>query len=136
LACDAMSWKIEVQADDTGTWAGNALRFVTEAAAKMYAADLMMRWLAVREKRVVECDDPPKVNDFETFIVTGAPSSYDYPYVVEVGEVETKGGPARIVYVPDEYTDYQIGRYQSGMYFAAKHGTEAAKYAMEVSHGC
>jgi hypothetical protein len=53
-----MSFKAEVQADDTGTWAGNALRFATRVEAEQYVADLMWRWTAVRETRVVECDDP------------------------------------------------------------------------------
>ena len=53
-----MSWKAEVIADDSGQWAGNALRFATEAEAKAYVADLEQRWTAVRETRVVESNDP------------------------------------------------------------------------------
>lgn len=53
-----MSYKAEVIADNSGKWADNALRFATEDEAKRYVADLSMRWLAVRETRVVECDDP------------------------------------------------------------------------------
>lgn len=52
------SFKSEVIADSTGTWAGNALRFATREEAERYVADLSMRWLAVRETRVVESDDP------------------------------------------------------------------------------
>lgn len=52
------SWKSEVIADSSGKWNGNALRFATEAEAKQYVGDLMMRWTAVRDTRVVESDEP------------------------------------------------------------------------------
>jgi hypothetical protein len=52
------SWKAEVQADRSGTWAGNTLRFATEEQARMYAVDLAWRWTAVREWRVVTADEP------------------------------------------------------------------------------
>jgi hypothetical protein len=54
-----MSYAIEVIADNSGTWAGNGLRFATAAEAQLYAADLAGRWLAVRETRVVESADAP-----------------------------------------------------------------------------
>ncbi|HVB18110.1 MAG TPA: hypothetical protein VNF04_16360 [Stellaceae bacterium] len=53
-----MSFKPEVQADETGKWYGNALRFATRSEAEAQVADLMMRWTAVRDTRVVECGDP------------------------------------------------------------------------------
>jgi hypothetical protein len=53
-----MSFKPEVQTDDTGKWYGNALRFATREEAEAQVADLMMRWTAVRETRVVESTDP------------------------------------------------------------------------------
>lgn len=53
-----MSYKPEVQTDATGTWSGNALRFATEAEAQAWVADLAMRWILVRDVRVVESDDP------------------------------------------------------------------------------
>jgi hypothetical protein len=53
-----MSFKPEVQTDSTGKWYGNALRFGTREEAEAQVQDLMMRWFAVRETRVVECDDP------------------------------------------------------------------------------
>ena len=53
-----MSFKPEVQIDATGKWYGNALRFATRSEAEAQVADLMMRWTAVRDTRVVECDDP------------------------------------------------------------------------------
>ena len=46
-------YKVEVQADNTGTWASNSLTFDTEEQAKDYGRDLFMRWTAVREWRVV-----------------------------------------------------------------------------------
>ena len=53
-----MSFKPEVIADASGKWVGNALRFATAEEASAYATHLMMRWFAVRDTRVVECDDP------------------------------------------------------------------------------
>jgi hypothetical protein len=53
-----MSFKPEVIADSSGKWAGNALRFATREEAEGNVQDLMMRWFAVRETRVVESGDP------------------------------------------------------------------------------
>ena len=53
-----MSFKPEVIADSSGQWCGNALRFATREEAEANIQDLMMRWFAVRDTRVVECDDP------------------------------------------------------------------------------
>ena len=47
-------FKVEVQADSTGTWAGNALTFDTRGEADSYAIDIACRWTAVRDWRVVE----------------------------------------------------------------------------------
>lgn len=55
-----MSWKVEVIADNSGEWAGNDLHFATKAEAQVYARDLMERWTAVRETRVIE--SPTAVN--------------------------------------------------------------------------
>jgi hypothetical protein len=52
------SWKAEVIADNSGQWVSNALRFATATEAERYVSDLAMRWTAVRQTRVVECDDP------------------------------------------------------------------------------
>jgi len=52
-----MSYKAEVIADSSGKFAGNGLRFATEAEAEAYAADLASRWLLVTDTRVVESDD-------------------------------------------------------------------------------
>jgi hypothetical protein len=54
-----MSYKPEVLADSSGKFYGNALRFATREEAEANVKDLMMRWFAVREMRVVESDDPP-----------------------------------------------------------------------------
>lgn len=52
-----MSFKSEVIADNSGQWAGNGLRFETQQEATDYVKNLMWRWTAVRETRVVESDD-------------------------------------------------------------------------------
>ena len=52
-----MSWKSEVIADSSGKWCGNALRFATREEAEANVRNLEMRWMAVRETRVVESDD-------------------------------------------------------------------------------
>ena len=52
------SYKPEVIADSTNTWAGNALRFATFEEALASAKDLAARWTSVREIRAVESDDP------------------------------------------------------------------------------
>ena len=44
-------------ADNSGKWVGNALRFATEQEAKDYVWGLSMRWMMVRETRVVESED-------------------------------------------------------------------------------
>ena len=49
---------VEVQADNTGTWAGNGRQFDTVEKASTYAIDLSMRWTSVREWRVVPLDRP------------------------------------------------------------------------------
>jgi hypothetical protein len=53
-----MSFKPEVIADSSGEWCGNALRFATREEAEANVRDLSGRWLAVRETRVVESDEP------------------------------------------------------------------------------
>lgn len=53
-----MSWKCEVIADSSGVWAGNALRFPTAREAEDNVSDLSMRWLAVRQTRVIESSEP------------------------------------------------------------------------------
>jgi hypothetical protein len=49
---DAVAWKPEVIADNSGKWCGNALVFATEQEAKQYVFDLSLRWTMVRDTRV------------------------------------------------------------------------------------
>ena len=51
-------FRVEVIADNSGTWAGNMLTFETADKAKDYARDLFFRWTAVRKWRVVDLDKP------------------------------------------------------------------------------
>jgi hypothetical protein len=53
-----VSYAPEVIADCSGKFAGNGLRFATEAEAQQYVTGLAARWLLVTETRVVESDDP------------------------------------------------------------------------------
>lgn len=55
------SLKVEVIADNSGTWSSNRLRWPLDkrTEAEEYAIDLMWRWTAVREWRVVESDEEP-----------------------------------------------------------------------------
>ena len=53
-----MSYAPEVIADDSGQWTGNALRFATEEEAEQWVQDLSMRWILVRDTRVVASNDP------------------------------------------------------------------------------
>lgn len=52
------NWAVEVIADSSGQWTGNAMRFATKEAAEAYASDLYSRWTAVKETRVVESTNP------------------------------------------------------------------------------
>lgn len=45
---------VEVIADNSGKYVGNALRFDTVDEAKAYGLDLFMRWTLVRSWRVIE----------------------------------------------------------------------------------
>lgn len=58
LPHDMQSWKPEVIADNSGKWTGNALRFATKEEAQRYVYDLALRWIAVRDTRVVPSDEP------------------------------------------------------------------------------
>jgi hypothetical protein len=51
-------FKVEVIADNSGTWCGNGLSFTTREDAEAYARDLAARWTLVREWRVVEETEP------------------------------------------------------------------------------
>ena len=51
------SFKPEVTTDGE-TFAGNALRFATEAEAEAYVSDLYCRWTSVQATRVIPSADP------------------------------------------------------------------------------
>ena len=53
-----VSFKVEVLADSSGTWASNGVRLPTVKQAQAYAADLERRWTAVREWRTATSRDP------------------------------------------------------------------------------
>lgn len=53
-----VSWQPDVQADSTGTWATNALRFATKEEAEASANELMGRWMLVTAIRAFPSPDP------------------------------------------------------------------------------
>lgn len=53
-----MSFKVEVIADSSGKWVGNAVRLATKEEAEAYGRDLAGRWMLVTERRVVESEEP------------------------------------------------------------------------------
>jgi hypothetical protein len=67
-----VSWKVEVQADSTGTWAGNGQRYQFKIEAEDAARDLEWRWLAVKAWRVVETQDPVNVTEREPRTAAGS----------------------------------------------------------------
>jgi hypothetical protein len=52
------SWKVEVRTDSSGRWYGNAIRYATREEAVRAMHELELRWVAVREARVVGTEDP------------------------------------------------------------------------------
>ena len=74
-----MSFKPEVIADSTGKWSSNAMRFATREEAEANVRDLMMRWFAVTETRVVECDDPVNYRYVDHQLVPVNPTSFGVP---------------------------------------------------------
>jgi hypothetical protein len=52
-----MSWKVEVVTDDSGEWESDCLRFASDQEALAYARRLEFRCSAVRDKRIVKCED-------------------------------------------------------------------------------
>lgn len=57
-----MGYRVEVIADSSGKWAPNGLVFMTRDLATSYAIRLAMRWVLVRDWRVVETDETPNTN--------------------------------------------------------------------------
>jgi len=50
-------FRVEVIADASGHWCGNALKFATREEAKEYARNLFARWTLVREWRVIDTEN-------------------------------------------------------------------------------
>jgi hypothetical protein len=61
----------EVIADSSGKFYGNQMRFATKQEAENYIANLMFKWTAVRETRVVKTNDPVNYRfvDYELIMV-------------------------------------------------------------------
>jgi hypothetical protein len=65
-----MSYKPEVQTDNSGKWYDNALRFETEEEALASAKDLERRWFAVRAVRASYSDDTVNYKlDLKTYVM-------------------------------------------------------------------
>lgn len=56
-------FEVEVIADNSGTWAGNALTFKTIDEAEAYATGLSLRWTAVRQWRVIDMSTDKPVRE-------------------------------------------------------------------------
>ena len=52
-----MKYRVQVIADSTDHWAGNAATYDSAEAARQAAVDLFQRWLLVRSWRVVDEND-------------------------------------------------------------------------------
>jgi len=65
-----MSWKAGVKTGDDTEFAFNALRFETREEAQDYVRDLMWRWLAVREAKVEESDEPVNYRFIERKLIS------------------------------------------------------------------
>lgn len=52
------SYAVEVVADSSGKFYGNAVRLATKEEAEAYGRDLAGRWMLVTDRRVVESEDP------------------------------------------------------------------------------
>jgi len=61
----------EVIADSSGKFYGNQMRFATKREAENYIANLMFKWTAVRETRVVKTNDPVNYRfvDYQLIII-------------------------------------------------------------------
>jgi hypothetical protein len=99
-----MSFKPEVQTDNTGKWYDNALRFATREEAEAQVHDLSYRWLAVRETRVVESDDPVNYSFVDGRLVCIPPIDTREEYLDR-----SKGGEQRIADRIDGYDRDDLG---------------------------
>lgn len=55
------SYKVEVLVAGETNWSANAMRYPTHELAEAAAKDLISRWMAVKEWRVLPTQDPPNV---------------------------------------------------------------------------
>ncbi len=61
-AAAGRGFAVEVIADSSGTWAGNACLFPTIQLAQSYAEDLAFRWTSVRQYRIIVDPRPANAN--------------------------------------------------------------------------
>jgi hypothetical protein len=54
---ETKSWGVVVQADSSGKWSGNQLRFTTEEEAQHYGRDLYSRWTLVTAWKTIRTTD-------------------------------------------------------------------------------
>ena len=54
-----MSYKVEVLTTGDQNYCGNGLCFQEKTDAENYAVDLSLRWLAVKDYRIVESEETP-----------------------------------------------------------------------------
>ncbi len=55
-------------------------------------------------------------SEYERWI-TNAPQAYDYDYVLNLGDLD---GKSRIIAIPASHSEYQVGRYFSGLFSAER----------------
>jgi len=93
-----MSWAPQVIADNSGKFVGNALRFATKEEAEANVYDLAMRWILVRETRVVESDEPVNYRYIDGKLQAVEPpiqEVVDGTYVPELEPPKPDDGPHR-----------------------------------------
>ncbi len=112
-------FKYEVQTDDTGKWSGNAKTYDTEQEALDAGHNLMDRWMAVRDVRVVPVEEPAGLP---------APPKAELPAAPK----ETKAAPAAPKY-SDKEADETLARIKARL---AKKGPKPGAMAAipEVDH--
>lgn len=56
------SYRVQVVADSSGEWVGNAMRYRSHDEADNAGKDLLCRWLLAQRYRVVPSDDQPNTD--------------------------------------------------------------------------
>lgn len=101
------SYAIEVLAG--GGWAGNANRYSTEAEAAAAGRDLLSRWTAAEDFRVVPTTDPPNVGEAKKPTKTKAPKPRKAKKTAVASEPEaTKADPSLGQGLDDDIADSLI----------------------------